>query len=156
MRLVRAGSDHAKFLRMITVTVDITAPLYLLKEMDTYRVGTVCNSTSTMHKIHAKEFTLDDFSYEHLNAKNLARLEDDICNLNADRNRYLETKAKDDWWQLIQMLPSSYNQLRTYQLNYEVLRRMYHARKNHRLDEWRDFCAWCESLPHSELITAER
>ena len=157
MRLVRAGSDHAKFLRMITVIVDITAPLYLLKEMDTYRVGTVCNSTSTMHKIHAKEFTLDDFSHEHLNAKNLARLEDDICNLNADRNRYLETKAKGDWWQLIQMLPSSYNQLRTYQLNYEVLRRMYHARKNHRLDEWREFCKWMEeNLPYPELITIER
>jgi len=162
MRLVKAGSDHAKFLRMITVIVDITAPLYWLKETDTYKVGTVCNSTSTMHKIHAKEFTLDDFSHEHLYTDTLSpycpmeMLKEQIKGLNFWRQRYLETGRKEDWWQLIQQLPSTYNQLRTYQLNYEVLRRMYHARKNHRLDEWREFCKWMEEeLPYSELITAE-
>ncbi len=153
MRLVRAGTDHSKFMRMITVIVDIRAPLYLLKEMDTYKVGTVCNSTSTMHKIHAYKFTLDDFSHEHLNSRNLARLEDCIRNLNDDREVYLETKSKDDWWQLIQMLPSSYNQLRTYEFNYAVLRNIYHARKGHRLDEWEEFRTWIRTLPCSELIT---
>lgn len=157
MRLVRAGSDHAKFLRMITVTVDITAPLYVLKEFDTYKVGTVCNSTSTMHRIHAKEFTLDDFSHEHLSRNSEKVLEGTIKCLNDYREEFLKDKDKHNWWQMIQLLPSSYNQLRTYQLNYEVLRRMYHARKDHRLDEWREFCKWMEeNLPYSELIMIER
>lgn len=153
MSLAKSGTDHRKFMRMIIVQMDILAPRYWWTEYDTYKVGTVANSCSTMHKIHAKEFTLDDFSHEHLNAKNLARLEDAIRNLNEDRERYLNSKAKGDWWQLIQMLPQSYNQLRTVSLNYEVLANMYHARFNHKLDEWREFCKWIETLPYSKLIT---
>lgn len=153
MSLAKSGTDHRKFMRMMIVQMDILAPRYWWTEYDTYKVGTVANSCSTMHKIHAKEFTLDDFSHEHLNAKNLARLEDTIRNLNEDRERYLNSKAKGDWWQLIQMLPQSYNQLRTVSLNYEVLANMYHARFNHKLYEWRDFCKWIETLPYSKLIT---
>ena len=153
-KLANAGSDHGKFLRMINVTFDITAPLYFFKEWDTYKIGTVANSCSTMHKIHAKEFTLDDFSHEHLNESSLAILEDYIiATLNGNRDLFIEKGDKHYWWQMIQLLPSSYNQLRTVQLNYQVLKNMYHARKNHKLDEWRDFCRWVESLPYSELIT---
>lgn len=163
-RLVSAGSDHGKFMRFITVTLDITAPLYWWKEADTYKVGTVANSCSTMHKIHAKEFTLDDFSHEHLCSYTadgeisrnwLHALEDLIWELNFAREKFLETKDKEYWWQMIQLLPTSYNQKRTVLLNYEVLRHMYHARKNHKLDCWREFCKWIETLPYHELITME-
>lgn len=167
--LVSAGPDHSKFMRMITVTVDITAPLYWWKEFDTYKVGTVRNSCSTMHKIADKEFTLEDFSHEHLittildtenprimKMPTLFTLERTICDLNYCRGKYLETNDKKWWWQMIQLLPSSYNQRATVQLNYAVLRNMYHARKNHKLDEWRDFCKWVETRPYSELITMER
>ena len=154
-KLVSAGSDHSKFMRMINVTCDITAPRYWWTEFDTYKVGTVRNSCSTMHTIHQKEFTLDDFSYEHLDLE-LNILEVVIIGLNAARKRYLKSKDKADWWQMIQLLPQSYNQRATVQLNYQVLRNMYHARKNHKLDEWVDFCRWVEeSLPYSELITEE-
>lgn len=145
--LSKAGSDHGKFLRYINVTVDITAPLYWWKEYDTYKVGTVANSCSTMHKIHAKEFTLEDFSHEHLLSEPLQDLEYDIKRLNVYRDKFLESQEKKWWWQMIQRLPSSYNQRRTVQVNYQVLKTMYHARKNHKLDEWHDFCVWCEGLP---------
>lgn len=151
-QLVKAGTDHAKFMRMITVTLDITAPMYWWKEFDTYKVATVRNSCSTMHTIHKKEFTLDDFSHEHL-VKELKILEVVIISLNAARERYLKNKDEADWWQMIQLLPSSYNQRSTVQLNYAVLRNIYHSRKNHKLNEWRDFCKWVEELPCSELIT---
>lgn len=157
--LVKAGSDHAKFMRMINVTVDITSPLYWWKETDQYRIGVVTNSCSTMHKIHAKEFTSYDFSCEHLDDKDgmeinsLAIMETVINYLNIARTLYLQTKDKRYWWQMIQLLPSSYNQRRTVQLNYAVLKNMYHARKHHKLDEWLDFCKWVETLPYSELIT---
>lgn len=161
-RLVSAGTDHRKFMRMIVVYVDVTAPRYWWAEMDTYKVGTVRNSCSTMHKITAKEFTLDDFSHEHLEAtvidgalhsgcKSTLKCVIDI--LNGMRIQYLSTNNKYYWWQIIQLLPSSYNQRATLMLNYEVLANIYHSRKNHRLDEWRDFCAWIETLPYSELIT---
>lgn len=163
-QLVKAGTDHSKFMRMITVTVDITAPLYWWKEFDTYKVGTVRNSCSTMHKIHSKEFTLDDFSHEHL-----SKSDDKICaecgidlliclieSLNEFRKAYLETNNKMYWWQLIQLLPSSYNQRATVQLNYAVIRNMYHSRKSHKLDEWsQGFTKWVEMLPYSGLITEE-
>ena len=165
-RLDKAGTEHRKFMRMITVYVDITAPLYWYKEFDTYKVGTVTNSCSTMHKIAAKEFTMEDFSCEHL--ETISRLDEDgeeykpymlmkemIKCLNACRKTFMETKNKTDWWQLIQLLPSSYNQKRTVMLNYEVLANMYHQRKNHKLDEWRTFCEWIKTLPCSELITGE-
>lgn len=162
-KLVKAGSDHSKFMRMINVTADITAPLYWWKEYDTYKVGTVANSCSTMHKIHDKEFTLDDFSHEHLYDKLSVKvseaevflyiLELTVNALNEARNKYLETNDKKYWWQMIQLLPTSYNQKRTVQLNYAVLRNMYHSRKNHKLDEWRNFCEWVETLPYAELIT---
>lgn len=170
MKLRNAGTDHRKFMRMIVVYVDITAPLYWWKEFDTYKVGTVANSCSTMHKIHAKEFTLDDFSHEHLTPHSLIVLQDIIINLNQYRMWYIDkddkridmhtemsdecyTKYKKDlWWQMIQLLPSSYNQKRTVMLNYEVLANIYKSRKNHKLDEWVDFCKWIESLPYSELI----
>lgn len=183
-RLRNAGTDHRKFMRMITVYVDITAPLYWWKEFDTYKVGTTTNSCSTMHKIHAKEFTLDDFSHEHvidihkehdsLNAKNhpdnyavvscYINDEEGILDpygcllktvelLNKCRKLYLETKDKRYWWQMIQLLPSSYNQKRTVMLNYEVLANMYKSRKNHKLDEWHTMCDWMETLPYFELIT---
>ena len=159
-KLVAAGSDHRKFMRFINVTVDVTAPLYWLKEYDTYKVGTVANSCSTMHKIHEKPFAVEDFSTEHLiatdselfNSPYKVFLDVIIC-LNWYRELYIKTKDKQYWWQMIQLLPSSYNQRRTLQLNYEVLRNMYHARKNHKLDEWRQFCEWIETLPYSELIT---
>ena len=154
-QLVKAGTDHAKFMRMITVTLDITAPMYWWKEFDTYKVATVRNSCSTMHTIHKKEFTLDDFTHEHL-VKELKILEVVIIALNAARKRYLKNKDEADWWQMIQLLPSSYNQRSTVQLNYAVLRNIYHARKNHKLDEWRTFCEWVkDELPYSELITME-
>ena len=171
--LSKAGSDHGKYLRMINVTMDINAPLYWWKEFDTYKVGTVANSCSTMHKIHAKEFTLDDFSHEHLDSNRkfeLARnnteamgccvtpkslLEVTCSILNQYREAFVKTKNKGFWWQMIQLLPSSYNQLRTVQLNYQVLKNMYRSRKNHKLDEWRDFCDRIKTLPYSELITGE-
>jgi hypothetical protein len=151
--LANAGPDHGKFLRMITVSLDITAPLYWWKEFDTYKVGTVANSCSTMHKIHAKEFTLDDFSCEHLDQFGQNLLDQIIRYLNFHRNKFIETKDKNHWWQLIQILPSSYNQRRTVLLNYQVLKSMYHARRNHKLDEWRTLCEWIKTLPYSELIT---
>ena len=158
-QLVKAGTDHRKFMRFITVTCDITAPLYWWKEYSTYKVGTVANSCSTMHMVHKKEFTLDDFSHEHLfngEDKGTAFLKDfeyTLAALNTARDLYLQTKDKKYWWQMIQLLPSSYNQRRTVLLNYEVIMNMYHARKNHKLDEWRTFCEWVETLPYSELIT---
>ena len=148
--LSKAGDDHGKFLRMINVSVDITAPLYWWKEFDTYKVGTVANSCSTMHKIHDKEFTLDDFSHEHIDDTNMLWMIPD--ELNKWRNLYLETKDKRYWWQMIQLLPTSYNQKRTVQLNYQVLKSMYFARRHHKLDEWREFCTWCESLPYFKDI----
>lgn len=168
--LVQAGTDHRKFLRMINVTCDVVAPLYWWKEYDTYKVGTVANSCSTMHKIADKEFTLDDFSHEHLTDKwsdeneliayngeynNAPQdvLEFTIDALNLYRIRYIETNDKKYWYDMIQILPTSYNQRRTVQLNYEVLHNMYHARKSHVLDEWVEFCEWIETLPYSELIT---
>lgn len=163
MKLVSAGPDHSKFMRMITVTADVTAPLYWWKEADTYKVGTVANSCSTMHKIHDKEFALDDFSHEHLGESAVLCLLKTIKLMNAYRKCFVDydkphdpphkLPKKEYWWQLIQILPSSYNQRRTIQLNYAVLRNIYHARKDHKLDEWRDFCKWIEGLPYSELIT---
>lgn len=158
--LAAAGQDHGKFLRMITVTLDIAAPLYWWKEFDTYKVGTVANSCSTMHKIHAKKFDVNDFSHEHVE-----ELTGDDYNMSYDfllrtvdilnyyRKKFLETNDKKYWWQLIQLLPSSFNQRRTVQLNYAVLKNIYHARKDHKLDEWHTLCDWIESLPYSELIT---
>ena len=184
-RLRNAGTDHRKFMRMITVYLDITAPLYWWKEFDTYKVGTVANSCSTMHKIHDKEFTLEDFSTEHLigspipNFKKPCHVTEKTTDgnagysfgltatphdfvhwtievLNAYRMLYLETKDKNYWWQMIQLLPSSYNQKRTVMLNYEVLANIYESRRNHKLDEWHTFCDWIEELPYSELITGEK
>ena len=165
-RLRNAGTDHRKFMRMIAVYIDVTAPLYWWKEFDTYKVGTVANSCSTMHKIHEKEFTLEDFSTDHLLPHSSFVLQDIIINLNQYRNEYLKAKIKPMkeeskraelmkkyWWQMIQLLPSSYNQKRTIQLNYQVLKNIYHARKNHKLDEWVEFCHWIERLPYSKLIT---
>lgn len=168
-RLRNAGTDHRKFMRMITVYMDITAPLYWWKEFDTYKVGTVANSCSTMHKIAAKEFTLEDFSCEHLMAfwdqdipynSNETSIYDFkqtlivlIETLNTARRLYLETKDKKYWWQMIQLLPSSYNQKRTVMLNYEVLANIHKSRRNHKLDEWHTFCDWIEELPYSEIIT---
>ena len=171
MRLAKGGRVHAKYRRMITVYVDVTAPLYWWKEFDTYKIATVANSCSTMHKIAAKEFTLEDFSCEHLTsrAKDIL-LKDLIDELNHYRNLYLnggddnwadsddedyEPKDKRIWWQMIQLLPSSYNQKRTIMLNYEVLNNIYKSRKDHRLDEWREFCKWIEGLPYSEIITGK-
>lgn len=168
-RLRNAGTDHRKFMRMITVYLDVTAPLYWWKEFDTYKVGTVANSCSTMHKIHEKEFTLEDFSCEHLYAEDeidgmyySTTAEEEftstdvlkvvIESLNNYRKMYLATKDKKEWWQMIQLLPSSYNQRRTVMLNYEVLANIYKSRRNHKLDEWHTFCDWIESLPYSELI----
>lgn len=158
-QLIKAGTDHSKFMRMITVTVDITAPLYWWKEFDTYKVGTVRNSCSTMHKIQKKEFTFDDFSHEHLLDDSfdiyapMNVLENTIVALNFHRDQFNKTKDKKHWYQMIQLLPSSYNQRATVQLNYAVLRNMYHSRKNHKLDEWsQGFTKWVESLPYSELI----
>ena len=168
MKLRNAGTDHRKFMRMLVVYVDITAPLYWWKEFATYKVGTVANSCSTMHKIHEKEFTLADFSCEHLTKGSITVLEDTINALNEARVWYLSwdymsekdrenfdpgiTCKKDLWWQMIQMLPSSYNQKRTVMLNYEVLANIYKSRRGHKLDCWREFCSWIETLPYSELI----
>ena len=151
-KLARAGDDHGKFGRFINVTVDITAPLYLWSEIDTYKVGTVANSCSKMHKLMNKEFTLKDFSHEHLLDGGLQVLKQTIDALNKYRDYYLTTKNKEFWWQAIQLLPNSYNQRRTVQLNYQVLNRIYHARKNHKLDEWHAFCDWIESLPYFKEI----
>lgn len=186
LRLSEVGTDHAKFRRMITVYVDLTAPLYWWREFDTYKVSTVANSCSTMHKIHEKEFTLEDFSCEHLLnidepgasfdypfivrssenknelmigegvAASMECLKLTIDVLNTYRVRYLRTDDKRYWWQMIQLLPSSYNQKRTVMLNYEVLANIYKSRKDHKLDEWREFCKWVETLPYSEIITGER
>jgi hypothetical protein len=157
--LTNAGPDHGKFMRMITVSLDITAPLYWWKEFDTYKVGTVANSCSTMHKIHAKEFTLDDFSLEHLNEEDLYVFEAYMHRMEANRKFFLalsdSEERKEFWYRMIQLLPTSYNQRRTVLLNYQVLKSMYHARKNHKLDEWHVFCDWIRSLPYSELITNE-
>lgn len=186
-RLRNAGTDHRKFMRMIAVYVDLTGPLYWWKEFDTYKVGTVANSCSTMHKIAAKEFSQEDFSREHLfgpddmlkwdERKDIAR-DNALAAVNVDgnwcyftpqgyiqmtcnilnyyREKYLETQNKRYWWQMIQLLPSSYNQRRTVMLNYEVLANIYKSRRNHKLDEWHTFCDWIESLPYSELITGEK
>lgn len=160
--LVSAGTDHSKFMRMITVCCDVVAPMYWWKEFDTYKVGTVRNSCSTMHKVHEKQFETDDFSHEHLIAftdctKEYCTpetlLENTITLLNIARNLFIKTKEKKYWCQMIQLLPSSYNQRATLQLNYQVLRNIYHSRKNHKLDEWREFCKWIETLPYSDLIT---
>ena len=183
MRLCNAGTDHRKFMRMITVYLDVTAPLYFWKEFDTYKVGTVANSCSTMHKIHDKEFTLDDFSCEHLFKEDdvggmyySATAEEEFTSmdvlkviieaLNIYRKTYMAVKAdsvsdydhmsKEYWWQMIQLLPSSYNQKRTVMLNYDVLANIYKSRRNHKLDEWHIFCDWIERLPYSELITGEK
>lgn len=153
--LANGGAVHAKYRRMIPVYMTINAPLYWWKEMDRYRVGVEMNSCSTMHKIHSKEFTIDDFSHEHLAEFEKGVLGYLIDALNWARDRFLETKEKDFWWQMIQLLPSSYNQRRTVMLNYEVLCNIYHSRKNHKLDEWHDFCNWVKELPYSELITGE-
>lgn len=177
MNLVKNGSLHAKYRRMMPIWVTLTAPLYFYKEFDVYKVGTVTNSCSTMHKIQEKEFTLEDFSCEHLIGKDINVLEkaermyedkdfdefwtsydivaQTIRVLNFYRKKYLDTKDKEYWWQMIQLLPSSYNQKRTVMLNYEVLANMYHSRKNHKLDEWHTFCHWIETLPYSELIIGD-
>ena len=158
-RLRNAGTDHRKFMRMIAVYVDLTGPLYWWKEFDTYKVGTVANSCSTMHKIAEKQFTLEDFSTEHLNVESITfGLEPVIDLLNKDRELYLQwenvgEEKKNLWWQMIQLLPSSYNQRRTVMLNYEVLANIYKSRRNHKLDEWHTFCDWIEGLPYNELIT---
>jgi hypothetical protein len=165
--LAKGGPVHAKYRRMIPVFLTVNAPLYWWKEFDTYKVGTVCNSCSTMHKIHSKEFTLDDFSHDHLIGQGIAILTEAVEILNEARDSYLKfdeyfankeldreiTCKKDVWWQMIQLLPTSFNQKRTIMLNYEVLVNIYHSRKNHKLDEWHVFCDWIESLPYSELIT---
>ena len=164
--LAKAGTDHRKFMRMLPVYVRITAPLYWWKEFDTYKVGTVANSCSTMHKIQAKEFTLGDFSCEHLDIRTKALLEETIKTLNDYRKLYIEYNSddfeikgcpskKDIWWQMIQLLPSSYNQTRNVMMNYEVLANIYKSRKDHKLYEWRSFCKWIEQLPYSELITGK-
>lgn len=160
-RLAKAGTDHRKFMRMITVYQDITAPLYWWKEFDTYKVGTVANSCSTMHKIGEKEFEMSDFSCEHMKPTSIKMMLDIIDILNKYRADYNNPEAeklgvkKDYWWQMIQLLPSSYNQRRTVMLNYEVLANIYKSRKEHKLDEWREFCKWIESLPYSEIITGK-
>ena len=159
MQLRNAGTDHRKFMRMIAVYVDITAPLYWWKEFDTYKVGTVANSCSTMHKIADKRFEREDFSIEHLENCDeqhwMVCMENIISSLNVAREKYLETKDKKYWWQMIQLLPSSYNQRRTVMLNYEVLANMYKSRRHHKLDEWHTFCDWVEALPYSELIVGK-
>lgn len=173
-KLSKAGTDHRKFIRMMPVYARITAPLYWWKEFDTYKVGTVANSCSTMHKIQAKEFTLEDFSCEHLTGSKIGTFISTTGNnhmtvspkevlerftipvLNHCRTEYLETKDKDTWWQMIQLLPSSYNQTRNVMLNYEVLTNIYKSRRNHKLDEWRYFCKWIEGLPYSDLITGNK
>lgn len=154
-RLSSAGTDHAKYERFIDVTCDITAPLYWWKEFDCYRAGVEKNSCSTMHKIQAKEFTLEDFSWEHLEGARLDCLLNTIDNLNEARIAFLETKNKDFWWQMIQLLPSSYNQKRTCKISYQALKNMYYARHNHKLDEWHTFCEWAETLPYFKEILGD-
>lgn len=155
-QLSNAGTDHRKYMRMMPVYVRITAPLYWWKEFDTYKVGTVSNSCSTMHKIGDKEFTLEDFSIENLDGLiGNAGIDHIIDCLNFYRSCFIKSKSKDDWWHMIQLLPSSYNQTRNVMLNYEVLANVYKARKNHKLDEWREFCKWIETLLYSELICGE-
>ena len=155
-RLRKAGSDHRKFIRQIFVSVDITAPLYRWKEYDTYKVATVANSTSTMHKIHSRPFSMDDFSHDHLTEDGYAFMETIVNKLEKIRLRYVEQgKKKEDWYNLIQLLPSSYNQMRTCTLNYETLIHIYYARRNHKLAEWHTFCDWISALPYGkELIIA--
>ena len=148
--LANSGADDGKFLRMIHVQLDVTAPLYWHKEADQYKVGTVTDSCSTMHKIHAKEFTLDDFSHEHLNVVSNDYLEDTVHQLNICRQDFIRTQDKVHWWQMIQLLPSSYNQRRTWDLNYAVLRNIYHARRNHKIGEWHTLCDWIETLPYAK------
>lgn len=156
MRLAKAGSDHRKYLRMVFVSVDVTAPLYWWKEYDTYKVATVANSTSTMHKIHSKPFSMDDFSCDHMTDGTKKFMETVVAKLENIRLRFKETKSKDDWYDMIQLLPSSYNQMRTCTFNYETLINIYRARKNHKLAEWHTFCDWIETLPYAEqLITFE-
>ena len=154
-RLTIAGPEHRKWNRMVTVTMDITAPLYWWKEYDTYKVGTVANSCSTMHKIQEKEFELDDFSHEHLEEYPKWLLSEVISELNENREGFNKTKDKDHWWNMIQLLPTSYNQKRTVHLNYEVLGTIYHQRRHHKLDEWHVFCDAIKTLPYSEFITRE-
>ena len=155
-RLCAAGSDHRKFIRQIFVSVDITAPIYWWKEYDTYKVATVANSTSTMHKIHAKPFDLTDFSTDHMDEETLDEMKQIVAFLEKIRLKYMEHKDKQYWYDLIQLLPSSYNQMRTCTLNYETLRNIYHARKNHKLQEWHTFCDWIRELPYAqELIIGE-
>ena len=155
-RLRKAGSDHRKFIRQIFVSVDITAPLYWWKEYDTYKVATVANSTSTMHKIHSKPFSIDDFSHDHMTPSTLAYMVTVVEKLEEIRLRYMETKSKEDWYDMIQLLPSSYNQMRTCTFNYETLVNIYFARRNHKLQEWHTFCDWIAELPYGkELIIAE-
>ena len=157
MRLAKAGSDHRKYLRMIFVSVDVTAPLYWWKEYDTYKVATVANSTSTMHKIHSKPFSMDDFSCDHMTDSTKKFMETIVSELETIRLRFKETKSKEDWYDMIQLLPSSYNQMRTCTFNYETLINIYRARKNHKLAEWHTFCDWIETLPYAEqLITFEQ
>ena len=156
MRLAKAGSDHRKYLRMVFVSVDVTAPLYWWKEYDTYKVATVANSTSTMHKIHSKPFSMDDFSCDRMTDGTKKFMETVVAELENIRLRFKETKSKDDWYDMIQLLPSSYNQMRTCTFNYETLINIYRARKNHKLAEWHTFCDWIETLPYAEqLITFE-
>ena len=156
MRLAKAGSDHRKYLRMVFVSVDVTAPLYWWKEYDTYKVATVANSTSTMHKIHSKPFSIDDFSCDHMTDGTKKFMETVVAELENIRLRFKEPKSKDDWYDMIQLLPSSYNQMRTCTFNYETLINIYRARKNHKLAEWHTFCDWIETLPYAEqLITFE-
>ena len=155
-RLRRAGSDHRKYIRQVFVSVDITAPMYWWKEYDTYKVATVANSTSTMHKIHSKPFSIDDFSCDHMTDGTKKFMETVVAELENIRLRFKETKSKDDWYDMIQLLPSSYNQMRTCTFNYETLINIYRARKNHKLAEWHTFCDWIETLPYAEqLITFE-
>lgn len=151
-RLIKGGQPHRKFLRQIFVSVDITAPLYWWKEFDTYKVGTTANSCSTMHKIQAKEFTLDDFSHEHLVGKSIAAMQQVIEVMNLEREHFIATKDKDCWWQMIQLLPSSYNQKRTVTMTYENLLNMLEYRRGHKLDEWRQFCEWVFTLPNSHIL----
>ena len=154
-RLCKAGSDHRKFIRQIMVSVDITAPLYWWKEYDTYKVGTVANSTSTMHTIHKKPMSLDNFSVEHLRPMNRELFQSLVNLINLNAEEFKKTGDKEAWWQIIQMLPASFNQMRTVTLNYEVLTNIYHARKAHKLDEWHTFCDWIRTLPYHQLITGE-
>lgn len=156
MRLAKAGSDHRKFIRQIFVSVDITAPIYWWKEYDTYKVGTVANSTSTMHKIHSKPFELNDFSHDHMTQQTLQFMEEVVACLERIRLRYIKEKRKEDWYDLIQLLPESYHQMRTCTMNYENLSNMYYARRNHKLEEWHRFCDWILTLPYAKELISVR